>query len=92
MIINLIIGVLLAMVAGVFSFLPTVNLSSIPVVGSGIASTLLTMTTTWNAFLVTFPYASTAWTVLLTVILPFELLLLIAKFFLGSRVPANPTN
>jgi len=92
MIIDLIISVLLSLFGFIFSFLPVVTLADIPYAGEGISSTLLWMVTTWNSFMVTFPYAETAWSIFLLIIVPFELLLLVAKFFLGHRVPAHTTN
>jgi len=89
MIINLIIGVILNLVAVIFVFLPVVHLSDLPYAGQAISDTLTTMVTTWNAFLITFPYAVVAWNVLLLIIVPFELLMLIGKFFFGHRLPAH---
>jgi len=89
MIIDLTINVLLTLVSVIFVFLPVVSVSSIPYYGEDIASVLLTVVTTWNAFMVTFPYAVVLWNIFLYVILPFEFLLLIGKFFLGSRLPSN---
>jgi len=43
----------------------------------------------WNAFLLTFPYAQLPWQLFKYAILPFELTMLLAKFILVSRVPAN---
>jgi len=73
-------------------FLPIVTLSSIPLVGPFISSTLGTVVGVWNAFLVTFPYAQLPWTIFLYVIIPFELILLILKAILGSRVPTHNTH
>jgi len=55
----------------------------------GIDSALVSMISTWNAFMVTFPYAQTGWNMFLYFILPFELIMLIMKFVLGSRSPSN---
>jgi len=87
-IINFIVGA----INTVFASLPTARLSDLPVVGSTITDTLSTIIETWNAFLITFPYAVVLWNCFIYVILPFEILLLIAKFFLGHRVPAHTTN
>jgi len=84
-IINFFIGVINA----VFNALPTANLSELPIIGSTITDTLQTIVETWNAFMVTFPYAIVLWNCFIYVILPFELLLLLAKFFLGHRTPAH---
>jgi len=92
MITEIIIQVVVSLVSLLFVFLPVVSLSTIPLVGEPISSALLYAVTTWNAFLITFPYAVTAWNMLLLVIIPFEILLMIGKFFLGHRLPANNTN
>lgn len=73
-------------------FLPIVTISSIPIVGPSVYSVLVTVVSTWNAFLVTFPYAALPWKLFLFVILPFELLLLVAKLILGHRLPISHAN
>lgn len=92
MITDVIIGILVSLLGAIFYFLPVVYISTIPYVGQGISDTMLTMVGIWNAFLVTFPYAQVVWNTFLLVIVPFELLLLIAKFFFGHRLPAHTTN
>lgn len=87
MIINLAINFVLLVFGSLFVFLPEVDIASIPFVGSFVQSLLLSAVSIWNTFMDTFPYAETAWEVFLIVILPFELLLLITKFFLGHRAP-----
>jgi len=89
MIINFIISSILDFFTGIFSFLPEVSLSDIPVIGSSVSSTLSLMVTKYNALIETFPYAQTGFLIMVYVILPFEILMLVAKFFLGSRVPNN---
>jgi hypothetical protein len=92
MIINLLLSVLLNLFSLIFIFLPIVKISDIPYIGTTVSSILLTMVETWNAFIASFPYAGIAWNVLLLVVLPFELLMLLGKFFLGHRLPAQPNN
>lgn len=89
MIINLLINLILLVFGSLFVFLPEVYLSDIPLIGNELVSALTTMITTWNSFLVTFPYAEVVWDVILFVIIPFEILLLVARFFLGQRLPTN---
>lgn len=89
MITNLFITFVLIILTSIFSLLPVVNIASLPLIGPVLSSSLSQAVSVWNAFLVTFPYASIAWQVFLYVILPFELLMLIAKFFLGHRLPAH---
>lgn len=82
-------AVIVMILSGIFGFLPTVSIATIPYIGESVESVLITMITTWNAFLVTFPYAEVGWNIFLYVIIPFEILMLIAKFFFGSRLPAH---
>jgi len=89
MITNLVIFVIVSIISTVFLILPAVSIASIPSIGPAVSSALITAVGIWNSFIVSFPYAGIAWNVFLIVILPFELLLLLAKFFLGSRVPAH---
>lgn len=75
-----------------FVFLPVVSIASIPVIGHFVVSILETIVETWNAFLITFPYAVIAWHMLLWVILPFEILMAVGKFFFGNRMPSKDIN
>jgi len=90
MIINLIIAVILGILEVVFNFLPVVTLADIPGIGSTVQSMLTQAVETWNAFMVTFPYAVVVWTSV-QIIIGFELLMLVGKFFLGGRMPNNET-
>jgi len=92
MIINLLINLILLIFGSLFVFLPQVSLSSIPYIGDDLVSILTNVVLTWNAFMATFPYAQTGWHILLYVIFPFEILLLVSKFFLGHRTPSNHIN
>jgi len=66
-----------------------VTISSIPYVGVALSEILTTAVLKFNAFMVTFPYAQPVWFRFLWVIIPFEILLLVAKFFFGNRLPAH---
>jgi len=92
MLIQTLLNTVIEFVKAIFDLLPTATLSDLPIIGDTIAVTLETVVETWNAFMVTFPYANTLWEVFIYVILPFEILLLVAKFLLGHRVPAHTTN
>ena len=83
MIITLLINLIIMIFGVLFVFLPVVHLPDVA------NSALITMTSIWNTFLETLPYAQLPWHLFLYVILPFELLLLVAKFFLGHRLPAH---
>lgn len=83
MIITLILQVLVYMISGIFWLLPTVSL---PV---GVVSAMTNMVQYYNSFLDIFPFAVLPTQIFLWIILPFEIGLLIAKFFLGSRIPAH---
>jgi uncharacterized protein (DUF983 family) len=89
MIFNLLINVVLAVFGYLFTLLPVVTIASIPIVGSFVSSALYFAVEIWNSFMVTFPYAQLVWHVFIYVILPFEILMLIGKFFLGHRMPNN---
>jgi len=89
MIIVMLVSLLISLVSVIFVFLPVVTIATLPYVGPAISSTLVTVVGVWNAFLDTFPYAQIVWHVFLFIILPFEILMIVAKFFLGSRVPSN---
>jgi hypothetical protein len=89
MIINLLINMVVSVISAIMSFLPKVTLASIPWAGNAISVSLTTMIQLWNSFMVTFPYAVYVWHAFLWVILPFEALMLLGKFLLGHRMPAN---
>jgi len=89
MIINLLLNLVILVFGFLFSILPVVTLADIPYAGQFISDLLIIMIHVWNAFLETFPYAQDAWYLFLLVVLPFEILMLVAKFFLGSRAPGG---
>jgi hypothetical protein len=89
MIITLLLNLIILIIGMIFIFLPVVTLADIPLFGGWISEYLLTIVQMWNSFCETFPYAITAWRVFLYLIIPFEILLIIARFFLGSRTPIN---
>jgi len=89
MIFNLLIYLVLLIVTSIFSLLPVVTLASIPIIGPSLQSILITMVRMYNSFIDTFPYAETAFNLLIYVIIPFELLMLLGKFLLGHRLPAS---
>jgi len=95
MIINLLINVILVVFNQRFSLgglLKPVTLADLPYIGDEVSSILTAVILKWNAFMATFPYAETGWHIFLWVILPFEAVMLVAKFVLGSRVPAHNVN
>jgi len=92
MIITLLISIILNLISVIFIFLPVVTIADLPYFGEQISSTLVWAISTWNAFLITFPYAETAWHIFLWIILPFEVTMLVAKFFIGHRLPAQQNN
>jgi len=88
MIITMLLFLVQGLFGAIFYFLPVVNLASIPVIGESIRNTLITVMHTWNAFLVTFPYAEVVW-ICFKAIIAFEILMLVVKFFLGHRAPVQ---
>jgi len=94
MIINLFLNFLFLVLGFVFTLgglLPPVDIASLPFIGEFLSSTLITVVQILNAFVDSFPYAGVAWNIFIWVILPFEVVLLVAKFILGHRVPTNDT-
>jgi len=89
MIITIFLNIIIFIIGGIFRLLPVVSIASIPYIGSAVSGYLTTAVLTWNAFIATFPYAGIAWNVFIFVILPFEALMLIGKFFLGHRMPSH---
>jgi len=89
MIINLLINFILLIVGIIFSFFPVVTIASLPVVGEALSSTLTTMVRIWNSVIETFPYAGIAWQMFIFVVIPFEAIMILMKFFLGSRALGN---
>jgi len=89
MIFNALIYLILLVVSSIFSLLPVVSIASIPIIGPSVSTFLVTAVKLYNGFITTFPYAQTAFQALIYVIIPFELLMILGKFLLGSRVPAN---
>lgn len=89
MIVNLLVNFVLLLLGILFVFFPKVYLSDIPLVGDTITSVLATIGGTWAMALDTVPYLELPWNVFLYVIIPFEILLLVMRFFLGNRVPVN---
>lgn len=87
MIINLLINLILLIFGSLFVFLPVVTLENVPYIGEALRGIIIDMVGVWKAVLTTFPYAQVAWDVFLYVIMPFEILLLVSKFFLGHRSP-----
>lgn len=77
------------LLAAIFNLFPSATIADIPWIGSDLRPILVTISEVWHTFLVTFPYAQVAWDVLLYVVIPFEVLLLLAKLFLGQRLPAH---
>jgi len=92
MIFNALIYLVLLVISAVFSILPVVTLASIPIIGPSLSGFLISAVRMYNGFITTFPYAQTGFRLLVYVIIPFELLMILGKFLLGSRLPANHNN
>jgi len=89
MIINLLINTVLLIFGSIFVFLPEVSIATLPYIGEPARAVLVSAVTMWNTFMVTFPYAQTPYDIFVYVIIPFEALILLARFFLGNRLPVN---
>jgi len=71
----------------IFFFLPRARIVDLPIIGDNLGNLLDTIIPKWNAFMDTFPYAETVWDIFIFVIIPFEILVMTVKFFLGNRSP-----
>jgi hypothetical protein len=89
MITQAIFSAIFGTISALLSWLPNVDLRSLPVVGNAVFSVLTYAVGTWNAFLSTFPYAILPWHIFLYAILPFEGLMLLLKLVLGHRLPSH---
>jgi len=89
MIINLITNFVLLLFGMIFVFFPKVTIADIPLVGAPFSEYFSGFMDTWYTILTMIPYLQDVWFVLLWVILPFEIGLLVMKFFLGHRMPAH---
>jgi len=76
----------------VFQIFPVVVLADIPIIGPSFSSTLTTAVLYFNSFAETLPYIRVVMDMFLFVVLPTEFLILILKFFLGSRTPISNNN
>lgn len=74
----------------IFYFVPSAKVVDVWFIGEFASNLLGQIGTTWNAFMVTFPYAEIAWNVFIFGILPFEFALAVLKFFIGHRIPSQP--
>jgi len=92
MIVLLLINVVLVILGMIFKWFPQVTVADIPFIGEAVSGFLYSVVGVWNAFMVTFPYAQTAWDVFLYVIVPFEILLKIGKAIFGSRMISHDVN
>lgn len=73
----------------ILSIVPTVDLGDIPLIGISLRALLVNIMGYWNTAVETLPYLGTVWNTFLYVIIPFELGLIILKFFLGNRTPVR---
>jgi len=89
MLINLLINFVLLCVGLLFVFLPVVTIADIPYIGTTVSTLLAEMVSYWYAVMDTIPYFQIVWDVLIIVIIPFEVLMLCARFFLGSHLPTH---
>ena len=88
MIITFLIQLILMTIQIIFDFLPTATIQQIPLIGDIVNTSLNTMIGYWNSFEIILPYAIALKEVFL-MILTFEIGLLVLKFFLGNRLPAQ---
>jgi len=89
MIINLLIAVIINLLSAIFVISPVVTISDVWIIGSDLSNYLTMAVQYWNSFMITFPYAQTGWNVFLYTIIPFEIMMLTMRFFLGHRNPES---
>jgi len=87
-VILLVLGAILA-IPGVINGWSGVTIDSIPLVGEVVHSALLTAVGYWNTFLNIVPYLQLPWHLFLWVILPFEMIMILLRLVLGSRLPVS---
>jgi len=92
MIFTAVINTIVLAITLILSILPVVTIASIPVIGSTVSSYLTQIVQVYNAAVETLPHLGVAMSVFLLVILPFEALMLLAKFFVGHRITSHPTH
>jgi len=89
MIITFLLSVLVTILSILFYIFPVVTVADIPLAGEAMSSALYTAMGYWNSAMETVPYFYVAWDIFLFVIIPFEISLLVLKFFLGHRTPIH---
>jgi len=87
MIINLLINAILLSFGLLLQFLPSATIADIPIIGETVSSIMIFAVTHWNSVIDTFPYFDIVWTLFLYIVIPFEVGLLVLRFFLGHRTP-----
>lgn len=87
MIISALVSVFIILMQAIVGWFNVVTLADLPVIGLTVQGILINMVTTWNAFLVTFPYAELPWRLFLYGVIPLEITIIILKFILGHRSP-----
>jgi len=89
MLISAIVSVFIVLMQVIVGWFDVVTLADLPFIGDTVRGFLITMVTTWNAFLVTFPYAVLPWQLFLYGVIPLEITIIILRFILGSRTPVS---
>lgn len=89
MVISLLLSAIVSIIAQLMSVLPNVGVADIPFIGGYIATYLGMAVSYINTGVIILPFLQVVWHSFVYVILPFEISLLVAKFFFGSRLPAH---
>jgi hypothetical protein len=92
MIITLILQFIVSFIGMVMSIVPTAHIGQVPLVGEDIVTYLNMMVGSYNLGASILPYLSIVKSMLVYVILPFEISVLLLKVFLGSRTPVREIN
>lgn len=83
------LGLILSIPTAIFG---EATVANIPLIGSTVAPMLLNAVGYFNSFREIVPYFNVLWYVFLGLILIFEPLLIVLKFFLGHRAPIHNAN
>ncbi len=89
MILLLLINFVVLIFSTIFIIFPVVTIATIPIFGSFISSMLTLMVQTFNSILGTLPFLVISWSIFKWVIVPFEVFVIVLRFFLGARAPVE---
>lgn len=92
MIVTILLILLDRILLGLGLIFPRVTLENIWVIGPTLRSVLVTAVGYMNSIFETLPHLEVVWNMFVYVVVPFEIVLWVMKFILGSRTPVNNLN